>query len=210
MAFRFPMVLGRAALIVLLAASAPAAAAAERVIVAFGDSLTAGLGVPRQQTYPALLAERLRREGFDYRVVNAGVSGDTTSGGLRRIEFVLRQQPEIVILEFGANDGLRGQPLELVRGNLATMIERFQTAGVKVVLTGMRLPANYGPIYTNGFAKIYPELARKYEIAFMPFFLDGVALEPNLNQDDGLHPTAAGYAVIVDRLWPILKPLLSK
>jgi acyl-CoA thioesterase-1 len=204
--------LGRVALVLLLAlsASAATAGAAERVIVAFGDSLTAGLGVPRQQTYPALLAERLRREGFDYQVVNAGVSGDTTSGGLRRVESVLRRQPEIVIIEFGANDGLRGQPLELMRKNLTAMIERFQDAGVKVVLTGMRLPANYGPVYTNGFAKIYPDLAKRYGIAFMPFFLDGVALEPGLNQDDGLHPTAAGYAVIVNRLWPVLKPLLSK
>lgn len=197
-------------MVLLLAVPPAPAVAAERVIVAFGDSLTAGLGVPRPQTYPARLAERLAREGFDYRVVNAGVSGDTTSGGLRRVEAVLRHDPAIVIIEFGANDGLRGQPLELVRKNLAAMIERFQTTGVKVVLAGMQLPANYGPVYTNGFAKLYPELARRYNVAFMPFFLDGVALEPGLNQADGLHPNAAGYAVIVNRLWPILRPILEK
>ena len=198
------------AALVLAALLAAPAGAQERVIVAFGDSLTAGQGVPAQQAYPALLAARLRAEGYPYRVVNAGVSGDTTAGGLRRVDRALRLGPEVVILELGINDALRGQDLETVRSNLHQLVERFQSAGVRVLIAGMRLPPNYGAGYGATFQRLYEEVARKRGAALMPFFLDGVAGDPRLNQPDGVHPTADGYRVIADRLWPHLRPLLRR
>jgi acyl-CoA thioesterase-1 len=179
------------------------------VIVAFGDSLTAGHGVPADQAYPAQLERRLREAGYAYRVVNAGVSGDTTAGGVRRLDAVLAFHPVLVIVEFGANDGLRGLPLSQTRANLAAILDRFRTARVPAVLAGMKLPPNYGPDYTARFAAIYPELARTYGATLIPFFLEGVAANPTLNQEDGIHPTAEGYRIIVDRLLPILRPLLD-
>ena len=198
------------AALVLAALLAAPAGAQERVIVAFGDSLTAGQGVPAEQAYPALLAARLRAEGYPYRVVNAGVSGDTTAGGLRRVDWALRLGPEVVILELGINDALRGQDLETVRSNLHQLVERFQSAGVRVLIAGMRLPPNYGAGYGATFQRLYEEVARKRGAALMPFFLDGVAGDPRLNQLDGIHPTADGYRLIVDRLWPHLRPLLRR
>ena len=198
------------AALVLVAFLATPAGAQERVIVAFGDSLTAGQGVPAAQSYPALLAARLRAEGYPYRVVNAGVSGDTTAGGLRRVDWALRLGPEVVILELGVNDALRGQDLDTVRSNLHQLVERFQSAGVQVLIAGMRLPPNYGAGYGATFQRLYEEVARKRGAALMPFFLDGVAGDPRLNQPDGVHPTAEGYRLIVDRLWPYLRPLLRR
>jgi len=198
------------AALVLVAFLATPAGAQERVIVAFGDSLTAGQGVPAAQSYPALLAARLRAEGYPYRVVNAGVSGDTTAGGLRRVDWALRLGPEVVILELGVNDALRGQDLDTVRSNLHQLVERFQSAGVQVLIAGMRLPPNYGAGYGATFRRLYEEVARKRGAALMPFFLDGVAGDPRLNQPDGVHPTAEGYRLIVDRLWPYLRPLLRR
>ena len=198
------------AALVLVAFLATPAGAQERVIVAFGDSLTAGQGVPAAQSYPALLAARLRAEGYPYRVVNAGVSGDTTAGGLRRVDWALRLDPEVVILELGVNDALRGQDLDTVRSNLHQLVERFQSAGVRVLIAGMRLPPNYGAGYGATFQRLYEEVARKRGAALMPFFLDGVAGDPRLNQPDGVHPTAEGYRLIVDRLWPYLRPLLRR
>jgi len=192
-------------------AAAPAAPAAEeRVIVAFGDSLTAGLGVDAGRTYPALLGERLKREGYDYRVINAGVSGDTTAGGLRRVDWALRLKPEIVILELGVNDALRGQKLTAVRANLDQLVSRFQAAGARVLVAGMRLPPNYGDRYAEDFHRLYGDVARARNAPLMPFFLDGVGAVAHLNQADGIHPTAEGYAIVVDRLWPHLVPLLRK
>jgi acyl-CoA thioesterase I len=184
-------------------------ARAERVIVALGDSLTAGLGVAADEAYPARLEARLAREGYAYRVVNAGVSGDTTAGGLRRVDWVLRAKPEIVIVALGANDGLRAQSPQAMRENLATIVRRLQAAGARVLLAGMRLPPNYGAEYTKEFQAVFPEVARSTGVAFMPFLLDGVAADPRLNQPDGIHPTAAGQQVIADRLWPYLRPLLT-
>jgi len=201
-------------LLVLLLASGAAApgslAAEERVIVAFGDSLTAGLGVDAGRTYPALLGERLKREGYDYRVVNAGVSGDTTAGGLRRVDWALRLKPEIVILELGVNDALRGQTLTSVRANLDQLVSRFHAAGARVLVAGMRLPPNYGDRYAEDFHRLYGDVARARHAPLMPFFLDGVGAVAHLNQADGIHPTAEGYAIVVDRLWPFLVPLLRK
>jgi acyl-CoA thioesterase I len=187
----------------------PAAARAEGVIVALGDSLTAGLGVAPDEAYPALLEARLRREGFAYRVINAGVSGDTTAGGLRRVDWVLRAQPEIVIVALGANDGLRGQSPGAMRDNLEAIVARLHAAGARVLLAGMRLPPNYGAEYTREFEAVYPAVARRAKVAFMPFLLDGVAADARLNQADGIHPSAAGHAVIAERLWPHLRPLLG-
>jgi acyl-CoA thioesterase-1 len=180
----------------------------ESVIVALGDSLTAGLGVAPDEAYPARLEQRLRREGYAYRVINAGVSGDTTAGGLRRVDWVLRSGPEIVIVALGANDGLRGQSPQAMRANLEAIVARLQTAGARILLTGMRLPPNYGAEFTTQFEAVFPAVARSTRVALMPFLLDGVATDPRLNQPDGIHPTAAGYQVIADRLWPYLRPLL--
>ena len=186
------------------------ATAADRVIVAFGDSLTAGLGVKPEQSYPARLEAKLRSAGYGYRVVNAGVSGDTTAGGLRRIDWALRSKPDVVIVALGANDALRALDLRSVRANLDAIVARFQKAGVPVLLVGMEVPPNYGARYAADFRAIYADIARKRAVAFMPFLLDGVAGNPALNQPDGIHPTAEGYAVIVDRLWPHLQPLLIR
>jgi len=188
----------------------PAVAGADAVIVALGDSLTAGLGVAPDESYPSRLQARLAREGYAYRIVNAGVSGDTTAGGLRRVEWVLRAAPEIVIVALGANDGLRGQSPQAMRANLDEIVARLRGSGARILLAGMRLPPNYGAEFTREFAEVFPAVARRAQIAFMPFLLDGVAADPRLNQPDGIHPTAAGYQVVADRLWPYLRPLLRR
>jgi acyl-CoA thioesterase-1 len=179
-------------------------------IVAMGDSLTAGLGVERGQAYPAVMEKRLRARGYSSEVINAGVSGDTTAGGLRRVNWVLKSRPNLVILELGANDGLRGLDLGETEVNLAKIIERLQKAGARVILAGMRLPTNYGKPYTDEFAAIFPRLAARYHLVLIPFFLEGVAAKAGLNQADGIHPTARGYEIIVDHLLPIIEPLLKK
>jgi acyl-CoA thioesterase I len=179
-------------------------------IVAFGDSLTAGLGVAQEEAYPAQLQRRLDASGYRYRVINAGVSGDTTAGGVRRVDWVLNSKPAVVVLELGANDGLRGIDPEKTRSNLETIIQRLQAAGVTVVLAGMKLPPNYGKDYSARFAALYPELAKKYRVSLMPFFLEGVAAREALNQADGIHPTEAGYRVIVENLFKTLQPFLIK
>jgi acyl-CoA thioesterase-1 len=198
-----------AALAAALALAAPAHAV-ERVIVAFGDSLTAGLGVTPEDSYPARLQARLRSEGYAYRVVNAGASGDTTAGGLRRIDWALKNKPDIVIVALGANDAMRGQDLASVRANLDAIVARFQKAGVRVLVAGMEVPPNYGARYAADFHRLYAEVARKRGAAFMPFLLDGVAGNPRLNLPDGIHPTAEGYRVVVEHLWPFLQPLLAR
>jgi acyl-CoA thioesterase-1 len=206
---RFSRALG---LVVLWCAlGAPAATAQpDRVIVTFGDSLTAGQGVAPDQSYPALLGAKLRTEGFSYRVVNAGVSGETTSGGLRRVDWALKSKPDIVLLELGVNDAFRGQDLDRVRDNLGAMVSRFEAGGARVLLLGMRLPPNYGAGYAGQFEKMYAEVAARRKVALMPFFLDGVGAVARLNQPDGIHPTAEGYRIIVERLWPYLEPLLRR
>jgi len=197
-------------LLALLLAVALPAAGGEHVVVALGDSLTAGLGVAPEEAYPALLEARLRREGFDYRVVNAGVSGDTSAGGLRRIDWALKLRPDVVIVALGANDGLRGQPPEALRDNLTRIVARAKVSGARVLLAGMRVPPNYGDEYARAFAAVYPQVARATGAPLAPFLLDGVAGDARLNQADGLHPTAEGQRVIAERLWPHLKPLLRK
>lgn len=193
---------------VALLSVAAGEARGEGVVVALGDSLTAGLGVAADEAFPARLQARLRAEGYDYRVVNAGVSGDTTAGGLRRVDWALRAHPDVVIVALGANDGLRGQSPQAIRANLEEIVARLQAAGARVLLVGMRLPPNYGAEYTKEFEAVFPAVAWRAKIALMPFLLDGVAADPRLNQADGIHPTAAGQQMIADRLWPYLRPLL--
>jgi len=197
------------ALGVLMIAVTPAPAA-DRVVLAFGDSLTAGYGVLADEAYPALLDARLRREGYAYRVINAGVSGDTTAGARRRLPWALRTNPAIVIVALGANDGLRGRPVASMRDDLAAIVDGFTRAGARVLLAGMRLPPNYGDAYSREFAGAYVEVSRTPAVTFMPFLLEDVAGDPRLNQPDGIHPTAAGHRVIAEHLWPHLRPLLRK
>lgn len=197
--------------LLVVSCSAPAnAAGPDPVIVALGDSLTAGLGVAPDEAYPARLEARLRREGYHYRVVNAGVSGDTTAGGLRRVDWVLREKPEIAIVALGANDGLRGLGVAAMRANLTAILDRFRGAGARVLLAGMRVPANYGAEYSRDFAAVFTDLARRPGTALMPFLLEDVVADARLNQPDGLHPTAEGYRVIAERMYPYLRPLLRK
>jgi acyl-CoA thioesterase I len=180
----------------------------ERTIVALGDSLTAGLGVASDEAYPALLEARARKAGFDYRVVNAGVSGDTSAGGLRRLDWVLRSRPDVVIVALGSNDGLRGLPVAALRDNLTTIVTRLRAAGARVLLVGMRVPPNYGAAYAGDFAEVFGSVALRTSVAFLPFLLEGVAGDPTLNQPDGIHPNAAGQRIVADRVWTALRPLL--
>ena len=193
-----------------LACSAGSAFAATRVIVALGDSLTAGFGVSPDEAYPALLEARLGREGYDYRVVNAGVSGDTSAGGLRRMDWVLRRSPEIVIVALGANDGLRGLPTVAMRDNLRAIVQRARSAGATVLLAGMRLPPNYGADYAQEFEKVFHDLARETKAPLIPFLLEGVAGEVRLNLADGIHPNAEGQRRVAQHVWPHLRRLLAK
>ena len=179
-------------------------------IVAFGNSLTAGLGVPRDQSYPAHLQRTLDAAGYAYQVVNAGVSGDTTAGGVRRVSWTLNSKPAIVILELGGNDGLRGLSLHETKANLERITQQLQQASVIVVLAGMKLPPNYGEDYTAGFEALYQALAKQYHLTLIPFFLDGVATSSTLNQADGIHPTGEGYRLIVEKIFPVLEPLLKR
>ena len=179
-------------------------------IVAFGDSLTAGYGVAPQDTYPAQLQRRLDALGYRYRVVNAGVSGDTTAGGVRRVSWVLSGNPHIVILELGGNDGLRGLDIEQSRANLEAIIDRLQEAGIITVLAGMKIPPNYGADYTARFESMYRDLATRYDLPMIPFLLDGVGGDRRLNQPDGIHPTVEGYRIVVENVLRTLQPLLDR
>lgn len=178
-------------------------------ILVFGDSLSAGYGLEPGQGWVALLRDRLEQKGFRYRVVNESISGDTSASGLSRIDAALAQhKPELLILELGANDGLRGLSLKALKGNLSSIIERAKAAGARVLLLGMQMPPNYGPRYTERFSSIYGELAAKHQLPDPPFLLQRVALDPSLMQADDLHPNAEGQPLLLDTVWPALKPLL--
>jgi acyl-CoA thioesterase-1 len=179
------------------------------VIVAMGDSLTAGLGVAPEQSYPALLERMLAERGLAFRVINAGISGETSSGARSRIDWVLRLKPEIVILETGANDGLRGIDPALIEENIDAIITRLENEGVTVILAGMMMVTNLGPDYVSAFNQVYPRLADHHQLIFMPFFLEGVAAEPSLNQADGIHPNSAGYGVIASNVLPFVEQAIK-
>lgn len=188
----------------------PEITASKPKIVAFGDSLTAGFGLAEPESYPYLLQERLRSEGFDYEVINAGVSGDTSLGGLERADWVLEQERvEILILELGANDLLRGMPVDRMKKNLASIIEKAQAKNVKVLLCGMVAPPAMGSDYERDFRNAFPDLADRYKVAFLPFLLEGIALKKELNQADGIHPNAEGTRLMTENIYRELKPLLE-
>jgi acyl-CoA thioesterase-1 len=188
----------------------PAAAAEPRTLVFFGDSLTAGYGVDPDEAFPALIEKKIEDAGRPWRVVKAGLSGETSAGGLRRLDWILRQPVDLIVIELGANDGLRGIKPEVTRANLQLMIERVRSrypqAGI--VLAGMRVPTNLGPDYTEAFAAIYPALAAQDHVGLIPFLLEGVGGRPELNQGDGIHPTAEGHVKVADNVWKVLQPLL--
>jgi acyl-CoA thioesterase-1 len=190
---------------------APATRAESPTILVVGDSLSAAYGMRVEQGWVALLQDRLKAKGYGQRVVNASASGETTGGALARLPRALeRHRPQVVILELGGNDGLRGLPVADVRGNFEQLIERSQRAGAKVLLIGMRVPPNYGPAYTEAFHALYGDLARRYRLPLVPFFLDGIALDDALMQDDGLHPNADAQPKLLDQVWPKLTPLLPR
>lgn len=179
-------------------------------ILVVGDSLSAAYGLPQESGWTALLKSRLEVEKFPHQVINASISGETTAGGLRRIDALLQQhQPKIVILELGANDGLRGLSVKETRANLESMITFSKQHRAQVLLVGMRLPPNYGPAYTEPFHALFSELARKHKIRSVPFFLESIAGKRDLFQEDGLHPTAAAQPLLLNTLWPVLRPMLG-
>ena len=187
--------------------SEPIATSDGKTILFFGDSLTAGYGIELEEAFPALIQERLDSLGMNYTVINSGLSGETTSGGLNRINWVLNQKVDIFILELGANDGLRGIPLTETRANLQAIINHVtaKDAATKIILAGMQIPPNMGPEYTTEFRKIFPEIAEKNGLPLIPFLLDGVAGIPELNLEDGIHPTPEGHKIVSENVWEILK-----
>lgn len=204
---------GLLALVILLNGVARAGEApAGRTLVFFGDSLTAGYGLadPAAEAYPALIQARIRDAGLPWRVVNAGLSGETTAGGLRRIDWTLRTPPDLFVLALGANDGLRGISPALMRSNLEEIIGRVRRRqpAARIVLAGMQMPPELGPEHAAAFARVFPEIAEKTGVTLVPFLLDGVGGVAELNQGDRIHPNPAGHAVIAETVWKILQPLL--
>ena len=185
--------------------------ASDRTILVMGDSLSAAYQLRSEQGWVALLSQRLQAQGYGYEVVNASVSGETSDGGRQRLPRALeKHNPGLVILELGANDGLRGLPIADTKENLVKMVQLAQAAGVGVMLVGIRIPPNYGPRYANEFAEIYPGIAKQYHLPLVPFLLDKVALDPTLMQSDGLHPNAGGEPLVLETVWRELGPLLKK
>lgn len=191
------------------APAAPVAPAKPRVVF-LGDSLTAGLGLSTDQSYPSLIGKKLKAHGYDYEVVNAGVSGDTSAGGLRRLDWSLEGDVRALVVALGANDGLRGLPTQEMKKNLQAVLDRAKARGIPVILAGMEAPPNYGPEYTRDFRNVYAALAKEYEVRFVPFLLRGVAGNASLNQADGIHPNARGAAIVADLVWAELEPALPR
>lgn len=191
-------------------ATEPSAEEEAPLVVFLGDSLTAGYGLAEEQAFPALVAAALRAEGRAVRVVNAGVSGDTTAGGLRRVDWLVRQRPDVLVVCLGGNDGLRGLALEDSERNLRETVARARAAGARVLLAGMLIPPNYGPDYTEAFAAMYPRVAEEAGVVLLPFLLEGVGGDPALNQADGIHPTAEGQAIVAETVLPYVVALLDE
>ena len=191
----------------------PAARAADRTIVVFGDSLTAGYGLsdPDTESYPAQVQKRIDAAHLPWRVVNAGLSGETSAGGLRRVDWVLNQRPDIFVLELGANDGLRGTATNVTQANLQAIIDKVREKypGTAIVLAGMNMPPSMGQDYASAFHAIFPALAKKNQVVLIPFLLDKVGAVPGLNQGDGIHPTAAGAVIVADNVWQTLAPVMA-
>jgi acyl-CoA thioesterase-1 len=192
-----------------LIGAATSVAAHVPVILDIGDSLTAGYGLPLEQAFPARLEAWLHQRGIEARVVNAGVSGDTTAGGLARLDWALADKPDFVVLALGSNDALRGIPPATVHNNLDKMIQKIEADGAKVLLLGMLAPPNWGEEYKRAFDRIFPELAQAHNVPLYSFFLEGVAMKPELNQPDGIHPNEAGVSVLVDRIGPVVAKLVG-
>jgi acyl-CoA thioesterase-1 len=192
-----------------VAASSPAPDSRPKVVV-LGDSLTAGLGLVPTESFPAVLQRRIDDARLRFDVVNAGVSGDTSAGGLRRLDWSLQDGARVLVLALGANDGLRGLPVRELKRNLATVIERAQAKGILVVLAGMEAPPNYGAEYATAFRQAYRDLATQYHVPLVPFLLDRVAGQPGLNQADGIHPNVRGAQIVADTVWAVLKPELER
>jgi len=191
------------------AAESPSSSSAPRIVF-LGDSLTAGYGLAKGESVPSLIQKRLKDAGYPYEVVNAGVSGDTSAGGLNRLEWSLAGDVKVLVIELGANDGLRGLPVAGMKQNLTEIITRAQARNIKVILTGMEAPPNFGPAYTSEFRGVYRQLAKEHDVVFVPFYLDGVAGIPNLNIADGIHPNAEGSRIVEKTIWAALEPLLTK
>jgi acyl-CoA thioesterase I len=188
----------------------PADESARPKIVVLGDSLTAGYGLLEMQAYPALLQQKLNEDGYGWEVVNAGISGDTSAAGLQRLDWALDQADvRILVLELGANDGLRGLPVSELKKNLAAIIEHAQAKGISVLLAGMEAPPNFGPEYTVSFRQVYRDLAKQYKVTLLPFLLDKVAGVAALNQSDGIHPNVEGARIVADTVWNVLKPMVD-
>jgi acyl-CoA thioesterase-1 len=179
-------------------------------VVCLGDSLTAGLGLVESQSYPSLLQRRVDEEQLGFEVVNAGVSGDTTAGGLRRLDWALQGDVKVLVVALGGNDALRGLSVAEMRENLSTIVERARDRGVIVVLAGMQAPPNYGPEYTAAFRQTFVDLARQYRTPFVPFLLEQVAGDPALNQRDGIHPNGRGAEIVAETVWRALRPILEQ
>lgn len=188
----------------------PAKAATLPRIVFLGDSLTAGHGLAREHSVPSLIQARLDAAGYRYEVINAGVSGDTSAGGLSRLDWSLDGDVDVLVVELGANDGLRGLPVSGMKNNLTEIITRAKQRNITVILTGMEAPPNYGAVYTTEFRQVFRDLAREHDVAFVPFFLEGVAGIQSLNNSDGLHPNPAGARIIEQTIWRTLEPVLEK
>ncbi|AZF20441.1 MULTISPECIES: arylesterase [unclassified Pseudomonas] len=183
--------------------------AAAGTVLIVGDSISAGFGLDTRKGWVALLEQRLKQEGFDDKVVNASISGDTSAGGLARLPAALAaHKPDVVVIELGGNDGLRGQPPAQLKQNLASMIQASQDSGAKVLLLGMQIPPNYGKRYVEAFAKVFGEVAEEKKVPLVPFFLEGVGGHPDLMQADGLHPAVPAQSKLLENVWPTLKPLL--
>lgn len=189
-------------------ASRPSTASRPRVVI-LGDSLTAGFGLAPEEAFPAVLQQRVDAAGLGFAVVNAGVSGDTSAGGLSRLEWALLGNVKVLVVALGGNDALRGLPVDALARNLSAIIERAQPRGIRVVLAGMEAPPNFGQSYVVSFRKVYPELAKKYKVALVPFLLQDVAGVELLNQRDGIHPTAEGARKVADNVWTVLRPMLK-
>jgi acyl-CoA thioesterase I len=192
------------------AAASTAPDAGKPRIVFLGDSLTAGLGLSAEQAYPSLLQQRLDGEGLSYEVINAGVSGDTSAGGLSRLDWALGGEVRVLVVALGANDGLRGLPTEQLKRNLSDIVRRAQARHITVVLAGMEAPPNYGRDYAQAFHQIYPSVAKEYRVALVPFLLQGVGGVARLNQRDGIHPTAEGARILADNVWTVLAPIVER